>query len=194
MLAEIAIFHTLIDRFWWNKWCIPLIPMIPRSWIYVISFYPKICCKVGLMKMGDCKWDGDFYFKGRIFIKISSHHESMNELFLLRVYKAPHLQLRNGCFFSKGSIWNMKKHPFLNWRNNFCPVTFCPVWFFLTDRQTDRQKVKHMSPPCMSTGGLKNHLKQLSTSSRSIYKCYCKIIQHRVVPQGYPFWYPFSLS
>ncbi len=25
-----------------------------------------------------------------------------------------------------------------------------------TDRQTDRQKVMHMSPPCIRTGGLKN--------------------------------------
>ncbi len=39
---------------------------------------------------------------------------------------------------------------------NYCPVNFCLVILSQTDRQTDRQKAMHMSPPCMSTGGLKN--------------------------------------
>ncbi len=40
---------------------------------------------------------------------------------------------------------------------NFCLVTFCPVNYGpVTDRQTDRQKALHMSPPCICTGVLKN--------------------------------------
>ncbi len=31
------------------------------------------------------------------------------------------------------------------------------VYLSRTDRQTDRQKATPKSPPCMSTGGLKNH-------------------------------------
>ncbi len=40
---------------------------------------------------------------------------------------------------------------------NFYLVMFGPMNYFLvTDRQTDRRKATHKSPPCMSTGGLKN--------------------------------------
>ncbi len=40
---------------------------------------------------------------------------------------------------------------------NFGLVTFGPVNYGpVTDGQTDRQKVMHMSPPCLRTGGLKN--------------------------------------
>ncbi len=40
---------------------------------------------------------------------------------------------------------------------NFGPMIFGPVNYGqVTDRQTDRQKVMHMSPPCIRTGGLKN--------------------------------------
>ncbi len=44
---------------------------------------------------------------------------------------------------------------------NFYLVIFGPMNYFLvtdrqTDRWTDRRKVMHKSPPCMSTGGLKN--------------------------------------
>ncbi len=36
-------------------------------------------------------------------------------------------------------------------------VIFGPMNYFLvTDRQTDGRKATHKSPPCMSTGGLKN--------------------------------------
>ncbi len=41
------------------------------------------------------------------------------------------------------------------WDMNYCSLNFCLVWIFVTDRQTDRCKVMHKSPPCMSTGGLK---------------------------------------
>ncbi len=41
---------------------------------------------------------------------------------------------------------------------NFYLVIFGPMNYFLvTDRQMDRRKAIHKSPPCMSTGGLKNY-------------------------------------
>ena len=41
---------------------------------------------------------------------------------------------------------------------NFYLVNFYLLHYFLvTDRQMDRQKAMHKSPPCISTGGLKNN-------------------------------------
>ena len=54
-------------------------------------------------------------------------------------------------------------------------ITFRLVLTHLTDRQTDRQtdsdaydhNIIHMSPPCISTGGLKNHICFENTPGRS---------------------------
>ncbi len=52
----------------------------------------------------------------------------------------------------------------------FFLVTFFPVFWH---RQTDRQKAAHKSPPCMSTGGLKNTHKEKCTSPP---RAFCKKI------------------
>ena len=44
------------------------------------------------------------------------------------------------------------------------PVNFGPV----TDGQTDGQKAMHMSPPCISTGVLKNQISFFETSKLGI--------------------------
>ena len=50
--------------------------------------------------------------------------------------------------------------------------TFWDMNFFLvTDGQTDRRKVMHMSPPCMSTGGLKNYFQVPSPGKKILTLC-----------------------
>ncbi len=44
-----------------------------------------------------------------------------------------------------------------SWDMNYCPVNFGPVSF---GPVTDRQKAMHKSPPCISTGVLKNYKNQ----------------------------------
>ena len=52
-------------------------------------------------------------------------------------------------------------------------LTLTDVIFDL-DRQTDRRKATHKSPPCMSTGGLKNECTASAVCVVSI--CVCQVL------------------
>ncbi len=52
---------------------------------------------------------------------------------------------------------------------NFFLVIFFLVNYYLgivTDRQTDRRKAMHKSPPCISTGGLKNFKRTIGPKTK----------------------------
>ncbi len=68
---------------------------------------------------------------------------------------------------SKNATWLWNEHTCLfgilikhcAWCSSLFTCNFCPAWILVqsrTDGQIDRQKAMHMSPPCKSTGVLKN--------------------------------------
>ena len=57
---------------------------------------------------------------------------------------------------NKKRFWNMIFGPVNFGPVNFGPVNFGPVIF---GQVPDRQKARHMSPPCIGTGVLKNEVR-----------------------------------
>ncbi len=87
-------------------------------------------------------WDMNFYLVS-IFVK--SHNDEDNFF------------LECSSYFSRIPLcmpYNVLKFQTSSY-NAFWDMNFYLVWIFVKS-QADRQKVTHMSPPCIRTGGLKN--------------------------------------
>ena len=72
---------------------------------------------------------------------------------------------------------------------NYCLVNFGPLTDGQTDRQADRWKVTHKSPPCISTGGLKKLQESgIFLNARRLTWSFCNLSIQATLPVGRRIW------
>ncbi len=111
-------------------------------------------------KFGDCKSNssGDMIFLSSDFwSSLNFGHITFRPTWPMALTFIYDLDIINGFHHTKFAGCKSNGSEYMI----FCQVTFGPVWILVTSHP-DRQKAMHKSPPCIRTGGLKNHVSKLS--------------------------------